>query len=388
MDTALQLSAKWTIRSQYFIYFGVLGIFLPYFNLYCYHLSFSGLQIGIISAVRSITLVLFPMIWGIIADRCHLRRPIYISCNVISTAVWALLLLTDQFIAILCITIAYGIFYSPLISFLEAFTMDILGGEKQSYGRIRAWGSVSFIGIVIGMGLAIDAFSISIVILGILIGSIIQSLVSINIPKIQKPSSTAHKPKLSILFKKPVGLFLMTAFLMLVSHGTYYGFFSIHLENLGYGKTFIGFAWALASTAEILIMVKSRYLFSRFTLERVLILSFMVAAIRWLILFSAQSPLIIILSQLLHAVTYGTFHMASILYTDRLMPQHAKTFGQAANNAVTYGLGLMVGFLFNGQLFDTVGSQPLFLISSILAFSGGILFMVFAKRWAPPIQAS
>ena len=37
---------KFIIRSQYFIYFGVLGIFLPYFNLYCYHLGFSGLQIG------------------------------------------------------------------------------------------------------------------------------------------------------------------------------------------------------------------------------------------------------------------------------------------------------------------------------------------------------
>ncbi len=384
----MRLNAKWTIRSQYFIYFGVLGIFLPYFNLYCYHLSFSGLQIGIISAVRSITLALFPVVWGIFADRFHLRRPIYISCNVISTAVWALLLLTDQYIAILCITIAYGIFSSPLISFLEAFTMDILGagGEKQSYGRIRAWGSISFIVIVIGMGLIIDSFTISIIIPSILIGSMIQSMVSINIPKIQKPSSKVEKPKLAILFKKPVGLFLMTACLMLVSHGTYYGFFSIHLENLGYGKTFIGFAWALASAAEILIMLKSQYIFSRFTLERVLIFSFMVAAMRWLILFTAQSAYIIMLSQLLHAVTYGTFHMASILYTDRLMPKHAKTFGQAANNSVTYGLGLMVGFLFNGQLFDMVSSHTLFLFSSIFALSGGVLFLVFTWRWAPAIQ--
>ncbi len=133
-------------------------------------------------------------------------------------------------------------------------------------------------------------------------------------------------------------------------------------------------------------MLKSQYIFSRFTLERVLIFSFMVAAMRWLILFTAQSAYIIMLSQLLHAVTYGTFHMASILYTDRLMPKHAKTFGQAANNSVTYGLGLMVGFLFNGQLFDMVSSHTLFLFSSIFALSGGVLFLVFTWRWAPAIQ--
>ena len=57
---------------------------------------------------------------------------------------------------------------------------------------------------------------------------------------------------------------------MLVSHGAYYGFFSIHLENLGYGSTFIGIAWALASTAEILVMIKSDKIFDRFSLENVL----------------------------------------------------------------------------------------------------------------------
>jgi len=31
---------KFVLGSQYFLYFGVMGIFLPYFNLYCYHLDF------------------------------------------------------------------------------------------------------------------------------------------------------------------------------------------------------------------------------------------------------------------------------------------------------------------------------------------------------------
>ena len=57
------------IACQYFLYFGVMGIYLPYFNLYCYHLGFSGFDIGVLSALRSIALVVFPMAWGALADQ-------------------------------------------------------------------------------------------------------------------------------------------------------------------------------------------------------------------------------------------------------------------------------------------------------------------------------
>jgi PPP family 3-phenylpropionic acid transporter len=164
---------------------------------------------------------------------------------------------------------------------------------------------------------------------------------------------------------------------MLVSHGAYYGFFSIHLENLGYHSTFIGLSWALASTAEILVMVRSKRIFNRFSLENVLFFSFLVAAVRWMILFFSESAAIILLSQILHSVTYGTFHMASILYIDRLAPDNAKTLGQAVNNGLTYGLGLMVGFFINGYIYEVSGSFVLFLTSSLIALAGGLFFQSY-----------
>jgi PPP family 3-phenylpropionic acid transporter len=368
---------KIVIGSQYFLYFGVLGIFLPYFNLYCYHLGFSGFQIGVLSALRSAVLVLFPLIWGALADRLNVRRPIYILCTIISTSIWAFYLFTIEFWPMLMITIFYGIFYAPIISFLEAFTMDVLGKEKKSYGRIRAWGSISFIAMVLILGKIIDLYSIDIILILILAGSLMLALVSLRIPIIKPVKKDRLAPGASYLLRRPVLIFLFCAFLMLVSHGAYYGFFSIHLENLGYGSTFIGICWALASTAEILVMIRSEKLFSRFSLENVLTFSFAVAACRWFILFFAKSPAVILGSQILHALTYGTFHMASILYIDRLTPEKAKTLGQAVNNAITYGLGLMVGFFLNGYLYEKMGSFALFSISCVIAIAGGLLFKGF-----------
>lgn len=371
-----QNSFRLIIGSQYFLYFGVMGIFLPYFNLYCYHIDFSGFQIGVLSAIRSVALILTPLIWGAMADRFRIRRPIYIICSFISTGIWTFYLYTTDFWAMLVITVFYGIFYSPIISFLEAFTMDVLGAKKKSYGRIRGWGSIAFIVTVIVLGRIIDLYSIKIILLLILFGSLAQSLISIKIPDIQIKKQTAFTLKAKVLLKRRVVIFLFCAFLMLVSHGTYYGFYSIHLENLGYGKTFIGISWALASIAEIIVMIKSDVIFKRFSIDNVLVFSFMVAALRWIALSYAISPVFILFLQIFHAVTYGTFHVSSILYIDSLTPDEAKTLGQAVNNAITYGLGLMVGFFINGYLFETIGTFSLFMISSLIALTGGILLKI------------
>ena len=367
-------SFRFIIGSQYFLYFGIMGIFLPYFNLYCYHLNFTGFQIGLLSAIRTVTIVLFPLFWGALADRFQIRKPIYILCNFVSAGIWTCYFYTTDFWLMFFITMCYGIFYAPIISFLEAFTMDVLGKKKKSYGKLRAWGSFSFIVIVVVLGRIIDLFSIEIIIAVILAGSMLQAFISVKIPNVVISKKESFTPDAKILLKKRVTVFLFCSFLMLLSHGTYYAFFSIHLDSLGYGKTFIGITWALASIAEILVMIKSDKIFKRFSLENVLVFSFMIATLRWLILFFVKSPVLILISQVFHAVTYGAFHIASILYIDLLIPDKAKTLGHAANNAVTYGLGMTVGFLFNGYFYNSLGAFNLFIISSFIALSGGLIF--------------
>ncbi|GBC63932.1 MFS transporter [Desulfonema ishimotonii] len=360
--------------AQYFLYFGVMGIMLPYFNLYCFHLGFSGLQIGILSATRSLMMILFPVFWGTLADRFQVRKPLYILLNFVSTAIWAALLLTTGFCGILLTMIAYGIFYSPLIAFMETFTMEVLGREKKRYGMVRAWGTLAFIGVATALGRLIDIWSVDIIIGLVLAGSAVQAIVALKIPRVRRHQESRFGSDTRFLRERGMCLFLFCAFLMLVSHGTYYGFLSIHLESLGYDKTFIGIAWALASAAEIVVMVGSDKIFRRVSPENALFFAFMMATLRWLILFLATSPAMILVSQMFHAATYAVFHIASILYVDRMTPRAAKTLGQAVNNALTYGLGMTVGLFLNGCLYESLGAFRLFFISSLIALGGGILF--------------
>ncbi len=376
------ISDKIIISSQYFLYFGLLGIYLPYFNLYCLHIDFSGIQIGVLSAIRSVAVIFFPLLWGLIADRFQIRRQIFILCSFISPIMWSFYLLTQNFLWMVVITVFYAVFYAPLISFLEAFTMELLGVEKKGYGRVRAWGSISFIMMVILAGSIIDRYPVGIILSLILAGSAGQAIIALGIPtgRITSSSHFSHN-RLKRFLNLKVSGFLLSAFFMLTSHGAYYGFFSIHLEQLGYGKTFIGLCWALGVVAEILVMVRSSQLFRAFSLENVLIFSFITAVLRWLTLYFFADPIVILISQVAHAITYGTFHMASILYIDQMSPEGSKTFGQAVNNAVTYGFGLMTGFLINGYAYEHTDTFFLFLLSSLFALIAGCLFLMVRKYY-------
>ena len=373
---------RWVLAAQYFLYFGVMGMHLPFFNLYCHEIGFSGWEIGTLSATRSVVLIIFGIGWSIAADRFQSRRTIYILCNFISAALWGLFLLTAEFYWMMAVTVLYGIFYAPLISFLEAFAMDLLGRDKKRYGSMRAWGSVAFITVVLALGRIIDLYSVKIILSLILAGSWVQALISLGFPKSAQPPNHAIGRGLKRLLSFRVTGFFGCAFLMLVSHGAYYAFFSIHLNDLGYDNFFIGLCWALAVGAEIIAMVFSERIFKRFSYETIILISFAAAVLRWTGLWVTSSAAGILALQVTHAVTYGTFHMASILYIDTVAPAETKTTGQAVNNAVTYGLGLMVGFFISGALYERIGSFALFAVSGLIALMGGLFFWMFVKGLA------
>lgn len=372
------------LRLQYFLYFGTMGAILPFFNLYCYHIGLSGYQIGVLSAAKSLTIVIFPLLWGILADHFQIRRSLYILCNLVSLVAWCGYFFTTAFGPMLAITLFYGIFYAPIIAMLETFTMENLSGKTSTYGRIRVWGSISFILMVLILGKIIDHTGVAIILGVVTAGSFLFAVASLKTPTIPpRPKLPLDWIKLKTLLKGPLGRFLICAFLMLLSHSAYYGFFSIHLEELGFSAAFIGSTWALASIAEISVMVSSARLIKSFGTHRLIAFALIVTIIRWLVFYKATTMAWIIFGQLLHAVTYGMFHVASIVYVDQLSPSGRKTMGQAVNNAVTYGLGLTVGFYLNGWLFTLYGSSFLFAVAAGMAAVAGGWFWVFVRPVTP-----
>ncbi|PIE74758.1 MAG: MFS transporter [Deltaproteobacteria bacterium] len=372
------VNKKFNISAQYFIYFFILGIFLPYFNLYCHKIGFTSFQIGSVSSLKTFSTIVFPLLWGYLADKFFIRKKIFILANFFSAALWFLFFISEKFWFMMGVMFFYSLFQAPIISFLEAFTIDILEKEKAGYGKIRLWGSIGFIISVFLVGYLTDKISIYIILYMIFAGSFIQFLFSIKIPDVSSGSLKSAGFEIKFLLRADIIIFLAASFLMLASHSPYYAFFSIYLSDNGMDNTFIGISWGIAVCAEIFIMYKSDYIFKKINPGKVLVFSMIAAGIRWFILYFFHSGIIILSSQILHCFSYGTFHMASILFIDKMTPAGKKTTGQAVNNAFTYGLGLMAGNLLSGYFYDYYGGRNLFMFAGITAIAGAVLMYVSA----------
>jgi PPP family 3-phenylpropionic acid transporter len=370
------------------MYFGLMGLILPWFNLYCYHLGFSSLEIGIVSSTRTVIMVLFSLIWGILADRLLIRKPLYIMCNFASVFFWGLYLFYTDFSSIFFITIICSVFYGPIISFLEAITLDTLP-DTSSYGKIRLWGSVSFIIIVTFSGYIAGKLPLVYMFFIICAGSLIMAATSLLLPESGKRLPETPTKSLKFLKKPGAWIFLFCTFLMLLSHGTYYGFFSIYMEQAGFTKTFTGIAWGTGTCAEIFILLYSRQILTKFRHKPILIFAMLVAALRWFILYYTISPVIILVSQCLHAFTYGAFHIASMLCFDEIAGEENRTFGQAIVNSASYGLGMMSGFILNGFFYGRHG-KAMFIVSAVIALTGSIILsgMALEKKESRNSSAS
>ena len=370
---------KLNIPIQYFVYYFILGIFLPYFNLYCHEIGFSGMEIGAISSLKTFSIIIFPLFWGYFADRFSMRKKIFILVNFFSCGFWIFFFFSNNFWVMMGIMFFYSLFHAPIISFLEAFTVDFLGKNKKKYGKIRLWGSIGFIISVFITGHLADIFGIEIVVVLIFSGALIHAFLSLKTPEPQAVNPDSRGGKAGFLLKPEIILFFAASVLMLASHSPYYTFFSVYLSDKGYGNTFIGISWGFAVAAEILMMYKSDFIFKKIKPYYVLIFSMIAACLRWTVLYFFQNEAIILISQILHCFSYATFHIASILYIDELSPPDKKTTGQAVNNALTYGLGLMAGNLLSGYFYDIYGGRVLFAGAAAASFTG-IFIMILAGK--------
>ena len=129
-----------------------------YYNIHNLNAQQIGLIGGLTPAVRSISSPL----WGMIADRYHKRKQVFLITKVISTSLLLTLALPAIYHSIpliFVISLCSVIFVSQGV--LDAYTLDMLqesGNNARLYGRYRLWAAVSWgLGAIL-MGYITDTY--------------------------------------------------------------------------------------------------------------------------------------------------------------------------------------------------------------------------------------
>jgi PPP family 3-phenylpropionic acid transporter len=369
-----------SLSSFYFTFFAGLGIILPFFPLYCKHLGFRAFEIALLSAIIPLSKVIFPPLWALLADRYHIRRGLTVFTSFSSVVVFLALFYVDTFILMAFFLFIYSFFRGPGLPFVEATTLEEAAHNRLQYGRIRLWGSIGFIVTSFGLGKLIDITSTRIVIYAIFIVTFLNALSTLTIPESQKRISQHIEGFKKVLFKKEIFLFFFSCMLMQASHGTYYGFFTIHLETVGYAKAFIGFLWAVGVISEVIILFFAQRLIAFTGILSAFSLSFICALVRWGICALTTSSALLLCAQVFHAFTFGVFHVSAIQYTYEQFPGKMRALGQTLYSGFTFGAGSIMGLIVNGLLYEKLGPYLLFAISSSIAFTAFIVSLVLMKK--------
>jgi len=351
----------------YFSYFAVLGVFLPYFNLYCKSLGFASWEIGVLSMVVPAARVVVGFALTHWADRTRRQRLTTRLAAWGSVAAWSLYLMVDRFPAMLLCMVVYGLVSVPLLPLVEAVTLEQVVTHRWDYARIRLWGTLGFVCLSMAFGKVVEVLPLASVLVGLVVLSACTAVAVEALPPVEHPPTHEVPAILPILRRPTLAIFLLCCTLMQMSHGAYYGFFSIYMESMGVDRTAIGLLWGLATVSELVVMYGAGRLVAWLGETRVLTLSLALAVVRWGILAATGAMPAVAAAQVLHAFTFGTFHVAAIQFTYDAFPRPLRASGQSLYSLSSFGIGMILGFGGSGLFYDLIGPRGLFAASCGLA---------------------
>ncbi|UPQ81143.1 MFS transporter [Pseudomonas knackmussii] len=369
----------WRLSGFYLFYFALLGSTAPFLGLYFDHLGFSAERIGELVAIPMLMRCLAPNLWGWLGDATG-QRLLIVRIGALCTLLSFSLIFYSKSYAWLALVMAlHAFFWHAVLPQFEVITLAHLREQASRYSQIRLWGSIGFIFAVVGLGTLMERLGLGIypvAVMAVMTGIVISSAWVPNATPEQRPELNGNGGFLRQLRQPGVFAFFICVGLMQASHGPYYTFFSIHLEALGYGRGTIGLLWALGVVAEILLFLVMAPLLARFSLRQVLVASFMLAAIRWLILGTLADHLaVLLIAQLMHAATFGSFHAAAIHFVQRSFGHRQQGQGQALY-ATLAGVGGALGALYSGYSWASLGPLWTFAIASLAALVAAVIIAV------------
>lgn len=380
----------WRLSGFYFFYFALLGATAPFLPLYFKHLEFSPERIGELVAIPMLMRCIAPNLWGWLGDKTGQRLLIVRLGALLTLCSFSLIFLGKSYVWLALIMLLHAFFWHAILPQFEAITLAHLDKQVSRYSQIRLWGSVGFIVIVVSFGYVFKHFglgyyplAVSAVMLGIFLSSL-------WVPNKTNKADREPSDKQSIwrsLLIPSVAIFYLCLALMQLSHGPYYTFFSIYLEKLEYPSELVGWMWSLGVLAEIILFLIMPRLLGRFSLKTLLISSFALASVRWLLLGNlAEYWPMLILIQLMHAATFGCFHVAAVQFIQRTFSNAQQGQAQALYVSAS-GAGAALGALYAGYSWRSLGPSITFFLGSLAALLAVVLLLRFLKEPKHDISA-
>ncbi len=392
MTLSTRFAQTFSLRLSLFFaaLFVVYGIQLPFFPVWLHWRGLSPTEIGMVTSAPLFLRLFVGPTTAFLADRSGDRRRIVVIAAACSFAAVLALGQTYTLAAIVLFTAVFLVGSQTTGPIGEAIALSGVRELGVDYGRMRLWGSLSFIAATFAGGALIGELGAPAVIWMLAAGTGMLLVAAWLLPASRrqaKPTGAeAKRARLTLGQVSAVAgsrtflLFVFAAGVIQASHAVFYVFGVLHWQAQGISSTMIGMLWSIGVLVEVLLFAAAgRYI------DRVGPLGFILAGggagvVRWGAM-AFDPPLALLFPlQALHALTFGATHLGAMHYIHRAVPQEQAGTAQALFAAATGGVGMGAATLLAGTLYGPFGGLSYLAMAAIAGF-GLAAALLLKGRW-------
>lgn len=379
MSFAIRLA---TVYGTMFLF---TGVYLPFFPVWLKSQGLEATEISLVVALSLFLRIVVGPFFAAVADRLGDRRRVMVWLAWGSLVSAALFLWVEGFGPILFVSLVLNAVFPAIGPIVETMAMRARIERRMNYGRVRLWGSITFIGASAGAGWLLEWNPPSI------IAVCLVAALALNVAGVwllpretARPEPVPHRRAFAGMLqiaRHPIFIvFVLSASLTQATHAVYYAFGSLAWQVQGYSDAVIGLLWATGVVAEIVLFYVSGPVMARLGAVRLLMLAGAAAILRWTVTALSPPLAILFLMQALHGLTFGAAHLGAVQFVAQAAPPRLAATAQSLYAAMASGVIMGLVTIGIGPIYQAIGAHAYFVMTgaAVLALAGTV---VVALRW-------
>lgn len=375
------------------VFFGALflvyGIVIPYLPVWLDSRSLTAAEIGTIMSAPYLLRLAFTPGVAMVADRFGDHRVALIVLAWLALCAALALSQVTGFWPIFLLAVPFLLLTTTMMPLTETVAVSGVRAAGLDYGRMRLWGSLTFIAASFAGGAAVDEFGPGIPIY-LLVAAAAATVMAAHLLPRRSSKTGGAKPAAShvdvakyaarLLASREFLVFLVAAGAIQGAHATFYTFGAVHWRAGGISTAWVGSLWAIGVIAEVLVFAYSAALGRRFGAVSLLISGGVASVVRWTIMGFDPPLEVLIPLQVLHGLTYGASHIGAIHFIGRAVPEMATGSAQAFYATIASGVAHGGAIMLSGLLYQSYGAETYFAMTALSGI-GLVASIALFRMW-------
>ena len=357
------------------------GVQLPFLPLWLKARGFDTGGIALVVAGMMAARLVGAPLFAWIADHFGNRRLVIQLCAGLAFAGYTALALAHGFSTITSIALIAAFAFAPVFPLTEGFSVDGAVTHGIDYGRVRRWASLSFLIGSLSSGLLLTRLAPEDTAWILAVCQGLSLCATFLLPPEPTHDRTSQKtsPNLrarDLFFASSFPLLLLATGVGQASHAMLYSFSSVYWQSLGFTSVGIGLLWSAAVMAEVLLLSYSNVIVEKFGPGRLMMIGMAGGLVRWIMMGFVTSFPLILMAQMLHALSFATTHLGTMHVIRLMAPPQLRNRAQGINAALSGGILMSGTTLLAGHFYGQIGSKTYFIMALMSVVAMVLAYLV------------